>query len=77
MGERPGGSGHPWPCPLPAAWTSQLGAREPLPYTQVEPSLVAEIDSDIATDGPFDRPRHPTRMLRTRPDLHPDDIAHL
>jgi ATP-dependent DNA ligase len=77
MAFRGDGSGHPWPCPLPAAWTGQLGARTSLPYTQVEPTLVAEIDADIATDGPFDRPRHPTRMLRVRPDLHPCDIARL
>ena len=71
------GSGHPWPCPLPAAWTNPLGGRTPLPFTQVEPTLVVEIDTDISTDGPLDRPRHPTRMLRVRPDLHPDDIARL
>jgi hypothetical protein len=71
------GSGHPWPCPIPASWIGHLTGRQPLPYLPVEPTLVAEIDTDIATDGPFDRPRHPTRMLRIRPDLHPDDIARL
>jgi hypothetical protein len=71
------GCGHPWPCPLPAARTTQLGAREPLPYPQVEPTLVVEIDAYVATDRPFDRPRHQSRMLRIGPDLHPDDIAGL
>ena len=52
------------PQPLPAAWIGRLGRREPLPYVQVEPLLVAEIVVDQAHDrGRF---RHPVRHLRLR-----------
>jgi ATP-dependent DNA ligase len=53
---------HPWPQPLPAAWIGRLDRREPQPYVQVEPLLVAEIVVDQAYDrGRF---RHPVRHLR-------------
>ncbi|RZU76147.1 ATP dependent DNA ligase-like protein [Micromonospora kangleipakensis] len=42
------GTAHPWPQPLPASWTGQLDRPEPLPYVQVEPTVVAEIDADMA-----------------------------
>jgi hypothetical protein len=71
------GSGHPWPCPLPGAWSVDPTDRRPVPYTPVEPTLVAEVEADIAADGPFAKPRHRTKLLRARPDLHPDEIATL
>ena len=71
------GSGHPWPHLLPAAWTSDLGTREPLPYLQVEPTLVAEVETDIAVDGPLSALRHRCTHLRVRPDLHPQDVARI
>jgi ATP-dependent DNA ligase len=46
-------SGHPWPCPLPATWSANLSERQPLAYERVEPTLVAEVEQDTATDGPF------------------------
>jgi hypothetical protein len=69
------GSGHPWPCPLPAAWAGHFTDRTPLPYLPVDPTLIAEIETDAATDGPFDRPRHGATLVRIRPDLHPRDLA--
>lgn len=63
---------HPWPHPLPAAWIGQLDRREPQPYVQVEPLLVAEIVVDQAYErGRF---RHPVRYLRVRGDLDPADV---
>jgi ATP-dependent DNA ligase len=77
MAFRGEGSGHPWPCPLPAGWTAGLAYREPLPYLQVEPTVVAEVDTDVARDGPFRRLRHSCRLVRIRPELHPDDVRPL
>jgi ATP-dependent DNA ligase len=71
------GSGHAWPCPLPGAWSVDLTSRDPVLYLQVEPTLVAEIETDIAADGVFGKPRHRSTFLRTRPDLHPDEITKL
>lgn len=63
---------HPWPQPLPAAWIGRLDRREPQPYVQVEPLLVAEIVVDQAYDrGCF---RHPIRHLRIQADLAPADV---
>jgi hypothetical protein len=50
------GAGHPWPCPLPAGWAGWFTDRTPLPYVPVDPILIAEIETDGATDGPFGRP---------------------
>jgi hypothetical protein len=68
-------SGHPWPCPLPAAWSAGLSGTEPLPFTPVEPTLVAEVETDTARDGPHGFIRHRCRYLRLRLDLHPRDIT--
>ncbi|MCM4082265.1 hypothetical protein [Paractinoplanes hotanensis] len=63
---------HPWPQPLPAAWIGQLDRREPQPYVQVEPLLIAEIVVDQAYDQ--GRYRHPVRYLRIRADLNTADV---
>jgi hypothetical protein len=68
------GSGHPWPCPLPAAWSTGLSGPEPLPYTPVEPTVVAEVEADTALDGPFGRIRHRCRHVRLRAELHPSQL---
>jgi ATP-dependent DNA ligase len=70
-------NGHPWPCPLPSGWTADLTNREPLPYLQVEPTLVAEVEIDTALDGPFDRLRHRGRLLRIRAELQSADVERL
>jgi hypothetical protein len=71
------GSGHPWPCPLPAGWAVDLADRRPLGYFQVEPTLVAEVTTDVARDGPLNQLRHPCRFVRVRPDLRPEDLVRL
>ncbi|MET7949008.1 ATP-dependent DNA ligase [Micromonospora sp. NPDC005324] len=68
-------AGHPWPCPLPAAWTGNFAERRPVAFIPVEPTLVAEVEVDTALDGPFGRVRHRGRLVRVRLDLHPQDVT--
>ncbi|MFC0504154.1 ATP-dependent DNA ligase [Micromonospora costi] len=63
---------HPWPQPLPAAWSGQLDRPEPLRYVQVEPTAVVEIDADVAFE--HQRWRHRVRFSRTRPDMSIYDV---
>lgn len=72
-----GDNGHPWPQPLPAGWSLDLTERQPLPYVQVEPVLVAEVEQDVAQDGPFGKARHRVWHVRVRPDLHPRDVVRI
>ncbi|MGI5215094.1 ATP-dependent DNA ligase [Plantactinospora sp. CA-290183] len=69
------GAGHPWPCPLPAAWTGNFAERHPLAFIPVEPTVVVEVEVDTALDGPFGRVRHRGRLVRIRLDLHPQDVT--
>ncbi|WP_233197113.1 ATP-dependent DNA ligase [Verrucosispora sp. ts21] len=69
---RPGSVAHPWPQPLPASWSGQLDRPEPLPYAQVEPTVVAEIDADVAFE--HGRWRHRVRYARTRADMSVYDV---
>jgi hypothetical protein len=64
---------HPWPMPLPAAWSLNLTDRQPLHYLQVEPTVVAEVEVDVAT-GVAGQHRHPARHLRTRAELLPEHL---
>nr|WP_280175129.1 ATP-dependent DNA ligase [Micromonospora cremea] len=63
---------HPWPEPLPASWSGQLERPEPLRYVQVEPTVVAEIDADVAFE--HGRWRHRVRYARARPDTSVYDV---
>jgi ATP-dependent DNA ligase len=63
---RPAGPDHPWPRPLPAAWSGQFDAR-PIEYAPVEPALVVEIETDAAFE--HGRWRHAVTLLRPRLDL--------
>ncbi|GHJ52989.1 hypothetical protein Nm8I071_22960 [Nonomuraea sp. TT08I-71] len=69
---RPSTVAHPWPQPLPASWSGQLDRPEPLPYVQVNPVVVAEIDADVAFE--HQRWRHRVRYARTRPDTSIYDV---
>jgi ATP-dependent DNA ligase len=69
------GSGHPWPRPLPAAWSAGPSGRERLPYIPVDPTVVAEVEVDTALDGPLGHIRHRCRHVRVRLDMHPGDIV--
>ncbi|MFC7547350.1 ATP-dependent DNA ligase [Plantactinospora sp. GCM10030261] len=65
-------SRHPWPHPLPAAWSGQLPRPEPLPYERVEPTVVAEISVDTAYE--WRRWRHLVRHLRVRSEMRPSHL---
>jgi ATP-dependent DNA ligase len=67
-----GGIDHPWPQPLPAGWTGQLGSNQPQRYLQVQPTAVAEFDVDTAYE--HHRWRHLVRYRRLRPDLSVYDV---
>ena len=68
------GAGHPWPRPLPAAWSVDLADRQPVHYLQVEPSVVVEVEVDNAIDGALAKARHRVRHLRVRADLAIADV---
>jgi ATP-dependent DNA ligase len=64
---------HPWPAEIPFGRVGAWAGKRRLPVTRVRPSLVVEIDADAAYEyGHF---RHLTRLIRVRPDLHPDDLS--
>ncbi|MCG5466708.1 ATP-dependent DNA ligase [Micromonospora sp. MED01] len=58
---------HPWPHPLPASWAGQFDRPDPLRYVQVEPTVVVEIEADVAFE--HQRWRHAVRYVRTRSDM--------
>jgi hypothetical protein len=62
---------HPWPHPLPASWR-QLDQPDPLRYVQVEPTVVVEIDADVAFE--HQRWRHGVLYVRTRSDMSVYDV---
>ncbi|WP_328474210.1 ATP-dependent DNA ligase [Actinoplanes sp. NBC_00393] len=68
----PAGPDHPWPCPLPAAWSGRFGRAGPLDYLPVQASHVAEVSVDEAYE--HGRWRHPVRFMRLRPELQPSQV---
>jgi ATP-dependent DNA ligase len=65
------GPEHPWPEEVAANRFGSGRARVPL--TRVEPTVVVEIETDLArAHGSY---RHAVRLVRLRPDLDPDDVA--
>jgi hypothetical protein len=69
---RRGGVDHPWPQPLPAGWSGQFDHPQPLPYVQMQPTVVAEIQVDTAYE--HHRWRHRARYARPRLDLSVHDV---
>lgn len=67
--------GTPWPQPLPAAWSGQLGERRPLRYVPVQPTVVVEVEVDAAFDEDAGRWRHQARFVGVRADLSVYDVA--
>jgi ATP-dependent DNA ligase len=65
------GGAHPWPEVIPS---SRFGQRpsKPVEYTRVEPSLVVEVDVDVAFEQY--RWRHAARLVRLRRDLAAGDL---
>ena len=52
------------PRPLPAAWLAQFDG-DPLPYLQIQPTVVAEVEADAAQEH-HRLWRHGARYLRVR-----------
>jgi ATP-dependent DNA ligase len=65
-------AGHPWPQPLPASWSGpRFGTdRADVPYRQLAPLLVAEVEADAT----HDLGRHRPRFVRVRTDLAVADV---
>ncbi|MFC7246929.1 ATP-dependent DNA ligase [Catellatospora aurea] len=68
------GGVRPWPNPLPGRWAN-LTAQQPLPYEEVEPVLVVEVDVDAAFEA--GRWRHPLRYRRIRAELLPMQLLRM
>jgi hypothetical protein len=51
-----------------------MSGSEPVPFTPVEPTVVAEVEVDSALGGPFGRIRHRCRHVRVRLDLHRNHV---
>ena len=66
---QPMGRLHPWPANLADL---NYGTPRRSPLTRVLPTLVVEIDADTSTAK--GRYRHPTRLIRIRPDIRPGDL---
>ncbi|MFD0575215.1 ATP-dependent DNA ligase [Dactylosporangium darangshiense] len=73
--QRGGTVAHPWPVPLPAAWSGQLGQRQPLAYIPVQPTVVVEVAVDAAFDEEAGRWRHRAGFVRVRADLSVYDVT--
>lgn len=63
---------HPWPAVIPSA---RFGLRpsKPVEYVRVTPTVVVELEVDTAFEQ--GRWRHPVRFVRSRLDLHPEEIT--
>jgi hypothetical protein len=63
---------HSWPTTIPSSRFGQLPPK-PVEYTPVDPSVVVELDADVAFER--GRWRHPIALRRIRMDLTPEDLA--
>ncbi|WP_232661887.1 ATP-dependent DNA ligase [Pseudonocardia sp. TRM90224] len=63
---------HPWPARISSGRFGQL-PPEPVPFVQVEPLLVVEVDADVCFE--LDRWRHATVFRRIRAELRPEDLS--
>ncbi|GAA1408490.1 ATP-dependent DNA ligase [Catellatospora coxensis] len=75
VAELAGPAVHPWPDQLPAAWVGQFSVTEPLPYRQVPPLLVVEVEHDTAWE--FGRWRHSSKFHRIRAELLPMQLLRM
>jgi ATP-dependent DNA ligase len=64
---------HPWPPTVPGSRLGQLASGKRIPYTQVQPRLVVELEVDTAYEQ--HRWRHPAQFIRVRADLRPTDLG--
>ncbi|WP_404502816.1 hypothetical protein [Arthrobacter sp. GAS37] len=64
---------HPWPEEITETMLDRFSKeRGTVRLTLVEP-LVVEVSADVAWSGRSFR--HPVRLLRVRPELHPDEVS--
>ncbi|WP_284762046.1 ATP-dependent DNA ligase [Arthrobacter sp. efr-133-R2A-63] len=64
---------HPWPEEITESMLDRFSKeRGPVHLTLVEP-VVVEVSADVAWSGRSFR--HPVRLLRVRPELHPDEVS--
>lgn len=69
---RPPQGKHPWPVEISERVLDRFNKESgPIRLTLVEP-LVVEVSADVAWSGQAFR--HSVRLLRIRPELHPDDV---
>ncbi|GEL48802.1 DNA ligase C2 [Cellulomonas hominis] len=67
------GEAHPWPPVVTSATVNGFGgSRDPVTLTRIEP-IVVEVSADVAWSGQSFR--HPLRLVRVRPELHPDEVS--
>ena len=66
----PAASDHPWPDEISSQRWGGRDAKKPL--TKVQPTVVAEVTADAATQA--GQVRHGMRYVRLRPDLRPEDV---
>ena len=62
--------GHPWPDEIASYRWGGPDSKKPL--IKVEPTVVAEVSADAATQA--GQARHGMRYVRIRPDPRPDDL---
>jgi ATP-dependent DNA ligase len=67
---RPARSGHPWPDEITSYRWGGPDAKKPL--TKVQPTVVAEVAADAATQA--GQVRHGMRYVRVRAELRPEDL---
>jgi hypothetical protein len=70
---RPAGPEHPWPDEVSSQRWGGRDAKKPL--TKVQPTVVAEVTADAATQA--GQVRHAMRFVRWRPDLRPEDLTRI
>ena len=66
----PAKPGHPWPDEISSQRWGGRDSKKPL--VKVQPTVVAEVTADAATQA--GQVRHGMRFVRLRPDLQPQDL---
>ncbi|MEV4260565.1 ATP-dependent DNA ligase [Kribbella sp. NPDC049584] len=67
---KPAKRGHPWPDEISSQRWGGRDSKKPL--VKVQPTVVAEVSADAATQG--GQVRHGMRFVRVRADLRPEDL---
>jgi ATP-dependent DNA ligase len=70
---KPAGADHRWPDEISSQRWGGRDAKKPL--TKVQPTVIAEVTADAATQA--GQVRHGMRFVRIRADLRPEDLSTL